>query len=231
MWAPISAAGKSLCYRCADYDWSIQLGDKLQDSRWEHLCKSPWRCTPGDHVTICRGYAMIAALAMLKGLWNPAVLVLGLALFGGGLATGSHLARQAAKAERLDAVQRAIDQGEELARQDGEILATAAVKRAARQVYTKQLDQEIEKNVEANPAYRECGLDADGLRIWNAANAGLEAELPRQRRYGLPADTLRDIGKPSGANEKPQANDGSIPRLQSPLPGSAGTLQQPKEQP
>lgn len=149
---------------------------------------------------------MIAALAMLKGLWNPAVLVLGLALFGGGLYTGNRLAHQSAKAEQLDAVQRAIEQSNQIAEQDAEILATADIKRAARRVAAKQLDQEIEQNVQANPAYLECGLDADGLRLWNAANAGMEAELPGQRGYGLSTDSPGKIGKAFRFSEKPQGN-------------------------
>lgn len=203
--ALLKDAGTSLCYRCSAWDWSIIATDA--DWLWQHQCKSPLRCTPGDNVRFCRGYTVLKLLAMAKTLLNPVALVLGLALFAGGLWTGSHLMQIAAKAERLDAVQRAITQAEELARQDGEILATAAVTRATRTKAAKQLDQEIEKNVEANPAYRECGLDPDGLRLWNLGNAGVEAELPGQRRYGLPADTLRDLGKSGGASEKPQAND------------------------
>ncbi|MDP1681065.1 MAG: hypothetical protein Q8L39_04745 [Burkholderiales bacterium] len=225
---PLSAAGRSLCYRCAAWDWAIvQIDD---DWLWEHHCKSPLRCTPGDHVSVCRGYAMLALIGMAKTLFNPVALVAALALFAGGLWTGNHLANQAAKADRLDAVERAIVQANEIAREDAEILAAGDVKHAARRVAMKQLDEEIEKNVEANPAYLECGLDADGLRLWNAANAGYD-DLPGQRGYGLPAAPLGQVGKPRGAGEKPQGSDRSIPRLQSPVPGSADAIQQPKEQP
>lgn len=126
---------------------------------------------------------MLALLAMAKTLLNPMALLLGLGLFASGLWTGTHLMELAAKANQLDAVQRAIQQANEISEQDGQILATADITRAARRVAAKQLDQEIEKNVEANPAYLECGLDADGLRLWNTANAGDAADLPGQRGY------------------------------------------------
>lgn len=220
--APVRDAGNSLCYRCSAWGWDIV--NSGSDWLWEHQCKSKLNCTPGDHVRVCRGYILIALLGMVKALWNPLALVVALALFGGGLWVGNHLAVQAAKAEKLDAVSRAIAQANDIARQDAEILATADIKRAARRVAAKQLDEEIAKNVEANPAYLQCGLDADGLRNWNAANAGYD-DLPGQRGYGLPAAALGQIGEPRGPGGKPQGSDRSVPRMQSPVPASAATRQ------
>lgn len=165
---------------------------------------------------------MLAALAILKGLWNPAVLVLGLALFGGGLYTGNRLTHQAAKADRLDAVQRAIEQANELASQDAEILATADVRREKLRVAMKQLDQEIEKNVEANPSYLECGLDAVGLLNWNAGNAGIAPDLSGERGYGLPAAATGRNWQAVGVGQEPQSSDRPIPPVQRPVPNSIG---------
>lgn len=219
----LSEPGRSLCYRCSAWYYDIVPCDG--DWYWIHECRSSLGCTPGDHVKFCRGYAMLAVIAMIKGLWNPAVLVLGIALFGGGLAAGDHLAEQAAKAEQLDAVQRAVAQANEIAGQDSEILATGDIKRATRRVAAKQLDQEIEKNVEANPSYLECGLDADGLRLWNAANAGFKPDLSGQRGYGLPQAAPGEVGKAWGFGAKPQGGDGSLPRVPGELPPSPETRQ------
>lgn len=144
-----------------------------------------------------------------------------------GVGSGSYWWGWSAKgnsvaAETLVSVSRAIEQANELAREDAEILATADVRREVRRVAMKQLDQEIEKNVAANPAYLECGLDAIGLRNWNLGNAGNAPDLPGERGYGLPTAPLGQIGQALRPGEESQRGDRPLPPVQRSIPDSAG---------
>lgn len=148
-----------------------------------------------------------------------------LALLGagsGGYWWGWSAKGNSVAADTLVSVSRAIEQANELAEQDAEILATADVRREKFRVAMKQLDQEIEKNVEANPSYLECGLDAVGLRNWNAGNAGIAPDLPGERGYGLPAATLGQNWQAVGLGQEPQRSDRSLPPMQRPVPNSPG---------
>lgn len=163
---------------------------------------------------------------MIANPWLILAAVLSLiGSLGGGYWWGTHAQANADKAEKLASVTRAIEQANQVAVQDAEILAAADIKRANRRAIAQKLDEEIEKNVAANPAYSQCGLDADGLRLWNAANAGIEPDLPGQRGYGLPPAALRQVGRQRSAPEKPQASDGPLPRMPGFLPQGLGARQ------
>lgn len=46
----------------------------------------------------------------------------------------------------------------------------------------KIITRTVKEYVEATPDLRECGLDADGLRLWNTANAGGDSTAPTDDR-------------------------------------------------
>lgn len=89
-----------------------------------------------------------------------------------------------AQAEKLASTQRAIEQANEIARQDAEVLAGQEPARIERRTVYRTLETERIKYVETHPDSRDFDLGDDGLCQWNAANAG----------------TLRaGIGQPEGA--------------------------------
>ena len=139
-------------------------------------------------------------------------------LFFTGYFSGKAAEIKAAQVRQLKAVQRAIDQANQITQQDAALLAESDVKREQRRVVSKKLDKEIEKNVATNPAYLDCGLDATGLRNWNAGNTGDDAALPGQSGYRLPAAALGHLRRSGGTGAKPQDVDGPVSPMQSSLP-------------
>lgn len=55
-----------------------------------------------------------------------------------------------------------------------------------------------------------CGLDADGLRLWNAANAGTAAPVPGEPDYTLPDAAAGVVGQPGGLTAQPYRGDGVV---------------------
>lgn len=70
-----------------------------------------------------------------------------------------------------------------------------------------------------------CGLDADGLRLWNAANSGEAAPLPGEPDYTLPAAAAGVVGQPGGLAAQPYRGDGVI-RAVSRSIGQAGGVRE-----
>lgn len=87
--------------------------------------------------------------------------------FGGGYSLGGKHAREHAEALKLQAVAKAQEQAAEQAKADQQ---TAQVYEAAREtvrtVYVK-IKEKAHENIEKHHDYADCGLDADGLRIYN----------------------------------------------------------------
>lgn len=50
--APLADSGDSICYQCLYWDWAVLFDPPA----WQHICRSPNECTPGDHVTECEGF-------------------------------------------------------------------------------------------------------------------------------------------------------------------------------
>lgn len=101
-----------------------------------------------------------------------------LALFGLLVATaavghrqGYKAATQAAQAEQAAHLRNAIAQAEAIAAQDRAIYAAGDARAARVQHVFEAIDREVIRYVQAHPLAVEC-LDADGLRLWAAANAG-----------------------------------------------------------
>jgi outer membrane murein-binding lipoprotein Lpp len=151
-----------------------------------------------------------------------AVLLIGALLLGGVFFAGyRHQAKSClieAQASRLASTQRAIEQANEIAQQDAEVLAGQELARIERRTVYRTLETERIKYVETHPDSRACGLDDDGLRQWNAANAGDLHAGPGQFQNAAAAPAVsnqRLAGRPVG--ESP-GRGGAIPRLGRPFP-------------
>lgn len=104
------------------------------------------------------------------GWWGALLLVLGI----GAYAMGHRHASNACAAERLAALSRAITQAERLAREDAEVMAAHVEQAEQVRVVYRTITSEVKRYVDTHPDVARCGLDADGLRLWNAANAGTQ---------------------------------------------------------
>ena len=115
-------------------------------------------------------------------LGNPyvliAILVALLASHGGAYYLGGKHMENSIKAERLEATNKAIEMAGTQAAKDNEIIKFVEVeKEVLKNVYIKVRDK-VNENIEKNPYYAECALDADGLRLFNnSSSATTEATV------------------------------------------------------
>jgi hypothetical protein len=86
------------------------------------------------------------------------------------------------------------------------------VREKIRLVY-RDIEKKGQENAEKNDtAYAGCGLDADGLHIWNAANAGTatgDTPLPGQPDSGVPDAAASAVGEAGGSPAEPHRGDGA----------------------
>lgn len=134
-------------------------------------------------------------------------------LLFGGYFLGKSDEREDQLAARAVAKDKVVEQAVEVAKKDDAVATGHEVKREARLAVAKQLDKEIQQNVAANPAYYECGLDADGLRLWNSANAGHSLDGTSQHDAGVPRLAPGGGWKLGHAGQEPQGSDRPVPRL------------------
>jgi hypothetical protein len=71
-----------------------------------------------------------------------------------------------------------------------------------------------------------CALDADGLRIWNAANAGDASALSGEPDYRLLDSALRSLGRAGRPAAEPHRLDGAV-RAVSRSAQEAGAVREP----
>ena len=92
------------------------------------------------------------------------------------------------------------------------------------------IDREVIRYVEKNAAANAiagpdvCALDADGVRLWNAANRGsLDGDSASGSDAGMPA-TAGAIanGQPAGTAAKPRAGDEAVPPMHGTEPREGG---------
>ncbi|MBY0474225.1 MAG: hypothetical protein K2Q13_04075 [Nitrosomonas sp.] len=105
-------------------------------------------------------------MALSPYFWLGLLVVL-LTTFGTGYYTGSKHTRNSIEADQLHAQLEAEDAAEEQAEKDN---VTAQVfekeREVIRTVYIK-VKERVDENIDKNTGYSECGLDDDGLRIYN----------------------------------------------------------------
>lgn len=130
--------------------------------------------------------------------------------------------RQAAEAAQAISLRRAIDQAAEIARQDAEILTTHEASSAGIRAVYQALSHEANLYALAH-SHDPCGLDADGLLLWTAANAGTLAAAPAAANAyaALPGTGPARLGRADGSAGEPSLDSAGI----SVVPGEAASLE------
>jgi hypothetical protein len=106
----------------------------------------------------------------------------------------------------------------ESTRREGIGAARETSREQIRVVY-RTIKEKADETVKKHPEFNDCGLDADGLLNWNAANYGSSAAAPvsGEPDHSLPGSAAGQIGKPDGSISEPHRGDGAG----STMPGSA----------
>jgi hypothetical protein len=145
------------------------------------------------------------------------ILVSALSLFGSGYALGTHHADNACVAGQAKSKEVAqAESDNESTRREGIGTERETSREKIRIVY-RTIKEKASEDVKNNPAYNACGLDADGLRGWNASNAGETSPLLGKLDYRLSSTATGSIGKVDGLVPQPHRGDGVVHAM----PGSA----------
>ena len=121
-------------------------------------------------------------------------------------------------ADKVDAVQRAIQQQADIAAQDNEIATRFEAARVVMATRTRTIIEKVKDDVEAHPAQYECGLSGFGLCLWNHANAG-EAPIACKPDYTMPTPPAGALGPSAGPGGQPRGGGWLVPRMQGPARG------------
>lgn len=105
-----------------------------------------------------------------------AVLLAALTIFGTGYHNGYQHANDHAEALKLQAVAKVQKQAEKQAKRDQKIAQNYETARETVRTVYVTIKEKARENIEKHPDYADCGLDADGLRLYNhKPNAGAPA--------------------------------------------------------
>lgn len=96
-----------------------------------------------------------------------AALVAAIALFGTGYHNGHKHANDHAEALKLQAVNKALKQADEQAKRDQKTAQNYETARERVRTVYVTIKEKAHENIEKHPDYADCGLDADGLRLYN----------------------------------------------------------------
>jgi hypothetical protein len=168
----------------------------------------------------------IKALLLLAVLAALSALVFGLDHLGYARGRAEALAEAAAESGRVMAAA-VRDQ----ARRQGlsnSVEAQAVKVKTRIETQFVPIDREVLRYVETHAAVDACALDADGVRLWNAANrgqlaGGAAADDDAPVPGAAPAIANREPGRVAG---QPRSGNAGVPRLRGGQPGQGG-LDQP----
>jgi hypothetical protein len=140
-----------------------------------------------------------------------AIIVLPVGLYLLGLHDGRADERQSAEAAKVASLRRAIEQAAEIAQQDAEVLTFHEARAESIRVVYRSLNQEASRYA-LNHDNDPCGLDADGLRLWTAANAGTIAAAPAAATpyAALPGIGAAHIGRVDGSADEPHRGGAAV---------------------
>ena len=145
-------------------------------------------------------------------------LVIALALFFGGYGLGEKHAKTECVAGQVEAQRAAVSAAtKEDVRRETVGAAREATREQIRIVYKTLKEQTLEA-VNNHPEFNDCGLDADGLRLWNAANTGEAAPVSGEPYLSMHRAATREIGQPGRSVPESHRGDGAG----SAVPGSTG---------
>lgn len=146
-------------------------------------------------------------------------LVLALALLTMGYGLGRKHEGAAREAAQIKAMQDMAARAAELAQQDAVLSATQEAGRERVRIVYRTLRQEVTRYV-ANTEHSSCGIDGDGLRLWNAANRGDAAVGAREPVDTVPGPASGAGWTDGGAAGESSGRDGALPSVPDPPPGS-----------
>lgn len=145
----------------------------------------------------------------MSALTNPAfwwaALLNVIVLFGSGYAIGNKHASSACVAAKTKAQQAAQTKVDETNTRREEVVQAREVSRERIRVVYRT----IKEKADENPVAADCGLDADSLRLWNAANSGGAAPLSGEPDYTLPAAATGKVGQIGRLAFQPRRDDGA----------------------
>lgn len=146
-------------------------------------------------------------------------LVLTLALFAAGYRLGQRHESNAREASLVNTLQVMAARAADLAQQDAALSAAQETARERVRIVYRTLRAEVNRYV-AIDDYNDCGLDDDGLRLWNAANRGDAAVGAGESADALPG-SARGGGRTDddAAGQSPR-RDGAVPPVPDPAQGS-----------
>lgn len=81
--------------------------------------------------------------------------------------TGSKHKENAIKAEQFDATNKAIEQAEKQAVADNELIGAEIKVQEKIKIEYRYIREKANANIDKNDGYADCGLDDDGLRLFN----------------------------------------------------------------
>ena len=145
-------------------------------------------------------------------------LVMVLALFLGGYGLGNKQAKTSCIAGQVEAQRAAITQ---TAKEDVRREAIGAARETSREqirVVYRTIKEKADEYVKKMPEFNACGLDTDGLRLWNAANSGAAANMPGEPDLTLHRAATGQVGDVAGFVEQSHRGNGAV----QPVPGQAG---------
>ncbi len=96
-----------------------------------------------------------------------AVLIAALTIFGAGYHNGYKHANDHAEALKLQAVAKAQKKAEIQAQRDQQTAQNYETARETVRTVYVTIKEKARENIEKHPDYADCGLDADGLRLYN----------------------------------------------------------------
>ena len=159
----------------------------------------------------------------MPSLLNPWVL-LGILLcvvgsYVAGYQVGHEQESAACKLRQTQAQQAGQAKADEITGKREQLAQGREIMREQIRVVYRTIKEKADENIQHNTGAYTCGLDADGLQQWNAANAGRAAETMRSEPgYTMSGAATGQVGQIGGFAAKPYRGDGAV----QPVPGSDG---------
>lgn len=144
-----------------------------------------------------------------------AILLLALACLSAGVVGGMRIESNKRDAEYVKQLRSSIVvSNKESDRREAVGAQREVVREKIRVVYVKIKNKALD-NVDKNTdKYADCGLDDDGLRIWNAANSGSAETLPGKSDSAMPGTESGAVGesvRPAGESRGGYGTGGAMP--------------------
>lgn len=144
-------------------------------------------------------------------------LVIALALVFSGYGWGHKHAQTECVAGQVEAQRAAVAEAtKEAIRREAVGTARETTREQIRVVY-KTIKEQARETVNHHPEFNDCGLDADGLRLWNAANNGEAAPVSGEPYLSMHRAATGEVEQPSGSTDESHRGNGTV----QPVPRSA----------